>query len=242
MKISNDGLKLIKRYEGLKLNAYKCPANVWTIGYGHTYQVRSGDKITESVATEYLKNDVRHAQNAIDRYVKVSISQYQFDALVSFIYNVGAGAFKKSTLLKMLNKRNYEGASNQFKRWNKAGGRVLKGLSRRRADEAELFANDTDVEDMPQAIDAPIVKTSLTSKTNISSIAGIGGIALTQLDTIKSTFNDVTDLASQGGDIADKVGGLAGAFDWKMMAVIGVIGLFGYIIYERNKKVDEHGV
>lgn len=241
MQISDKGLSLIKRYEGLRLKAYLCPANVWTIGYGHTHQVKKDDEITEDIATEYLKKDVRWAQSAVDKYVKVELDQHQYDALVSFIFNCGAGAFRKSTLLGMLNEGNYSGAANQFRRWNKAKGRVLRGLTRRRADEAELFSDHSD-DGMPQAIDAPKVKTKLNSKTNWAAGAGSIGVIASQADNIGKVIDKVTNVTDKGGDLADKVGGLSAAGILPIVAIVLVVGLFAFIMYERNKKVTEHGL
>lgn len=142
METSKNGLDLIKRYEGCVLTAYKCPAGVWTIGYGHTRGVKKGMAITKLQAYEYLKDDLKTFEDAVNKYVKVPLSQSQFDALVSFSYNVGAGALKSSTLLRKLNKRDYSGASNEFLRWNKSNGKELSGLTARRRAERELFLKD----------------------------------------------------------------------------------------------------
>ncbi|MDB9983435.1 lysozyme [Candidatus Pelagibacter sp.] len=139
MIIGKRGLELIKEFEGLELEAYLCPAKVWTIGYGHTKTVRKGMKVTEKQAEALLKKDLERVEKAIETNVKVPLTQNQYDALCSFIYNVGGGAFQKSTLLRLLNAGDYEGAQAQFQRWNKASGVVLKGLVRRRAAERALF-------------------------------------------------------------------------------------------------------
>jgi len=144
VNISKNGLDLIKHFEGCYLNAYKCPADVWTIGYGHTGNVGhtkivEGMKICQCTADVLLKNDLNVFEKAVGELVKVKLSQSQFDALVSFAFNVGSGALKRSTLLRKLNAGNYVDAANEFHRWNKAKGKVLKGLSRRRASEAYLF-------------------------------------------------------------------------------------------------------
>ena len=138
-KMQTVNYEIIKQFEGLRLEAYKCPADVWTIGYGHTNKVKSGDAITEGEADILLALDVQEAERAVSSYVDVDINQNQFDALVSFVYNLGAGNFKSSTLLKKLNQGDYLGAANEFHRWNKAGGKVLRGLVRRREAEANLF-------------------------------------------------------------------------------------------------------
>lgn len=139
MQSSVNCINLIKRYEGLRLTAYKCPSGVWTIGYGHTKGVKKGMKISPNKALTLLKEDLVVYENAVNKYVKVPLKQNQFDALVSFTFNCGVGAFRTSTLLKKLNKKDYNGASNEFSRWNKSNGKVLKGLVRRRKEEKVLF-------------------------------------------------------------------------------------------------------
>lgn len=131
--------EIVKEFEGLKLEAYKCPAGVWTIGYGHTRGVIPGDAITEAEAEVFLAEDLEDSEDAVNAYVDVKLNQNQFDALVSFVYNLGAGDFRSSTLLRKLNSGDYLGSANEFKRWNKSGGVVLNGLVRRRAAEANLF-------------------------------------------------------------------------------------------------------
>lgn len=139
MKTSTNGIKLIKKYEGCYLKAYKCPSGLWTIGYGHTKNVKSGMKITQEQAEQYLRDDLITYENAVKKYVKVSINQNQFDALVSFSFNCGTGALKNSTLLKKLNNKDYNGATNELLRWNKSNGKVLNGLTKRRKEERVLF-------------------------------------------------------------------------------------------------------
>jgi len=144
MNIGKQGLDLIKQFEGLKLKAYKCPAGVWTIGYGHTKTVKPNLVITEAEATKLLLKDLAWVEAAVDQHVTSPINQQQYDALCSFTYNVGATALKRSTLVRLLNAGDYEGAAAQFKRWNKAGGKTLRGLTRRREAERALFVSKTD--------------------------------------------------------------------------------------------------
>ena len=132
-KINEEGLKLIKDSEGLRLEAYKCAANVTTIGYGTTIypfsrQVKMGDTCTEEEAELYLRHDVGQFEDAVKDLIKVSLNQNQFSALVSFTYNLGAGNLKKSTLRQRLNEGDYN-VGNEFLKWNKAGGKVLNGLT-----------------------------------------------------------------------------------------------------------------
>lgn len=140
---SQVGINLIKSFEACKLTAYQDSAGVWTIGYGHTSGVESGMKITQAQADAYLKADLKTSENAVNNKVTYSIKQNQFDALVSFTFNVGSGNFGSSTLLKKLNQGDITGAANQFDVWIYAGGEVLDGLVRRRAAEKELFLNGT---------------------------------------------------------------------------------------------------
>ena len=139
MKTSNVGIELIKKYEGCVLKAYKCPSGVWTIGYGHTNGVKSGMQITKTQALDYLKQDLSTFEKVVTDYVKVPLNQNQFDALVSFSFNCGSGALKTSTLLKKLYSCDYNGAANEFPKWNKSNGKVLNGLVKRREEEKELF-------------------------------------------------------------------------------------------------------
>lgn len=139
MQLSEKGKTLIKKYEGLKLSAYKCPAGVWTIGYGHTAGVYAGQKITQKQAEEFFDNDIKQFEKIVLELCKVPLKQGQFDALVSFVYNIGKTAFANSTLLKLLNQKNYSAAANQFARWVYANGKKLQGLVKRREEEKFLF-------------------------------------------------------------------------------------------------------
>lgn len=136
---SQKGINFIRSYEGLRLKAYTDSAGVWTIGYGHTGGVVPDMTITERQAVEYFKADIKSFENAVNKYVSVPITQSMFDALVSFTYNLGAGTLKRSTLLKKLNCNDIVGAADEFGRFVYAGGRILKGLVRRRAAEKEIF-------------------------------------------------------------------------------------------------------
>lgn len=144
MRTSRKGIEFIKAHEGLRLKAYQDAAGVWTIGYGHTYNVKMGDRITEEQAERLLISDLIVAETEINRY-GFDLTQNQFDALVSFVYNVGAGNFRSSTLLKRIKENpNHPDIQNQFKRWIYAGGRVLPGLVKRREEEAKLYFNGKD--------------------------------------------------------------------------------------------------
>lgn len=139
MKTGEKGLELIKHFEGLRLRAYQCSAHVWTIGYGHTAGVRPGDEISTEQADDFLKQDIAESERSVGRYVTVPLKQCQFDALVSFTFNLGSGNLRTSTLLKKLNNGDYAGAAGEFLRWVNAGGKRLTGLVLRREAEKTLF-------------------------------------------------------------------------------------------------------
>ena len=134
-----EGLALIKKFEGCELKAYQCSAGGWTIGYGHTKDVVEGMEITQEQAEQMLVDELHEYESYINKYVTVALSQNQFDALVSWVYNLGPANLSASTMLKVLNSGEYEDVPAQMKRWNKAGGKVLEGLIRRREAEACLF-------------------------------------------------------------------------------------------------------
>lgn len=138
-RLSPEGLALVKRFEGLCLSAYRDAVGVWTIGYGSTRGVQGGMVITEVEAEARLRRDLEEAEQWVELLCEVPLTQGQFDAMVSFTFNLGPGALGKSTLLKKVNAGDYAGASFEFGRWVKAGGEVLPGLVRRRAAERALF-------------------------------------------------------------------------------------------------------
>ena len=179
-KLTDAGANLVKHFEGcLKkigpdhYTAYKCPAGVATIGFGHTNhhgrKFSMGDVWSSAECDAEFLTDMRGFEDAVRRLVKVPLEPHQFDALVSFAYNCGEGNLGKSTLLKKVNASDFAGAAKEFAKWNKGGGKVLSGLTRRRASEALLFQNIPDEnydgrpdkvivplgEEMPQAVDAP---------------------------------------------------------------------------------------
>ena len=140
MNTSAEGISLIKKFEGCELYAYQCSAGVWTIGYGHIKGVSEGMTITQEQAEQMLLDELVEYENYINELVSVDLSQNQFDALVSWVYNLGPSNLRSSTLLKVLNSGDYNGVPAQIMRWNKAGGKVLEGLTRRREAEARLFS------------------------------------------------------------------------------------------------------
>lgn len=150
MHISDAGLSLIRTFEGLSTKAYKCPAGIWTIGYGHTAGVKEGQVITEKQAEDVLKCDLFQYEKAVSELTyKCKITQSQFDAMVCFAYNVGIRAFNKSTLLFKFRMGDIKGAADEFLKWNKAkssetGRKIeVKGLTLRRQAERRLFLSES---------------------------------------------------------------------------------------------------
>lgn len=138
-QINQAGLELIKSFEGYRDEAYLCPAGIWTIGWGTTKRVRQGQKTNPEEAEGFLRRDLKVFEAQVHEITKIALTANQFSALVCFAYNCGVGALKSSTLLKKLNQEDYLGAAEEFLRWNKAGGKMLAGLTRRRVAERSLF-------------------------------------------------------------------------------------------------------
>ena len=145
MNINDEGLQIIMHYEGFSSEPYKCPADVWTIGYGSTRYPDgspvSADAvaISEETAVEWLLGELEENEKQVGWLISSELNENQFSALCSFVYNLGSGNLQSSTLRSKLNRSDYEGAADEFPKWRMAGGRVLQGLVRRRADEHRLF-------------------------------------------------------------------------------------------------------
>ena len=141
--INEAGLALIKSFETCQLVAFKpTPNDVWTIGWGRTRGVNQGDTCTQEQADAWLLEDCAEAETCVEDNVTAALNDNEFSACVCLAYNIGCHAFENSTLVHMLNQADYNGAEAQFARWNKQGGRILNGLTRRRAAEAALFATE----------------------------------------------------------------------------------------------------
>ena len=236
-KISPQGLNLIKKFEGLHrvqddgmISSYRCPANRWTIGFGSCKGVRSGMKITVKEAEDLLIKDIEDHGKAVKRHVNVPLTQFQYDALTSFVFNLGEGAFKSSTLLKKLNKGLYDEVPEQLNRWNKArvDGKLvpLNGLTRRRAAEGALFSSDAGLpsdeggSEMPQKVSAAAPKSLAKSKTMAG--AGIAGAA--------TAMNEISGQLQGLLPYADSLKVLF------LVCAIGGIALAAYARFKDNKE------
>lgn len=183
-KISKEGLELIKQWEGLRLEAYRDTACIWTIGYGHTSKagpplVKKGMRITKERAEEILFEDLKQFEKTVEESVMVSLTDCQFAALVSFCYNVGTTAFCKSSLLKKLNQGDYEAVPAELQKWNKVGGKPLAGLANRRAAEAGLWSKGSYVSSNYQRVETKeargLFKVEALAPI-IGSCSGFGGL------------------------------------------------------------------
>lgn len=174
MRISDRGIELIKRFEGYSSKPYLCPGDIPTQGYGTTRSITmNSPAIDKATAETWLKRDLVMFEMDINRLVKVKLTQNQYDALCSFVYNVGTGAFRKSTLLKKLNKGKYEEVPGELIRWNKAGNKVLAGLTRRRTAEANLWQEHEELEPTVGVRPKRDVPTIVNTE-NISAVAAAG--------------------------------------------------------------------
>jgi len=241
MHMSQGGLdNLLKKFEGCKLKAYRCPAGVCTIGYGHTSaagapQVVDGMTITQAQAEDILKRDIVKYETAVIDLVKVKLTQNQFDVLVDFAYNAGVGNLKSSTMLKKVNAGDLDAVPAELMKWTKGGGKVLPGLVRRRQAAGAWWSADQHVEEHEQRTDPDPVpaRTMADSKQGNAALltAGLGGLGAAK---------EIAAQAKDASDVADQFVGLLGNPNFVAMAA--VVGLGGAIWYWRKKNMDQHGV
>jgi len=238
MRMSAAGLAIVKEFEGLRLKAYKCPAAVWTIGYGHTTAagapiVNPDLVITKDEAEEVLARDMEQYEEGVRKYVKVDLTQGQFDALVDFAYNAGVGALAKSTLLKRVNAEKFDEVPAEFMKWTKGGGKELPGLVRRRRAEVKLWRGlETEKpvcnDEARAEPDLPVPKKSImqSKEANGAVIAGgAGAIAVVQ---------EVMPIVKEGGNILSAMSGTA-------LVCLVIMVAAGAIWYFRKQRLDEDG-
>ena len=243
MKTSPAGIALIQQFEGRRLEAYKCPAGIWTIGYGHTSaagapDVKPGMTITKQEANDILVRDLVKYENAVDRLVKVPLTQNQFDALVSFTFNVGEGALAKSTLLKKLNAGNYDAVPAELMKWTRGGGKELPGLVRRRRAEAALWRDVDDkasIDINESRIDPDVPKPKKTMAKSKEGNAAIltGGAAAV------SAASEVSRQVKETGDSLTSVLDLVK--DPMFLAMVLIVVAAAAIWYWRKQRLEDTG-
>jgi len=249
MHMSQGGLdNLLKKFEGCKLKAYRCPAGVCTIGYGHTSaagapMVNDGMTITQAQAEDILKRDIVKYEIAVMDLVKVKLTQNQFDVLTDFAYNAGVGNLKSSTMLKKINSGDLDAVPAELMKWTKGGGKVLPGLVRRRQAESawwtasakpatpeQVFDHEQEQRTDPDPVP---VRTMADSKQGNAALltAGLGGLGAAK------------EIAAQAQDASDTANQLAGLFaNPNFLIMLAVVGLAAAIWFWRKKHMDEHGV
>lgn len=231
MNLSEDGFRLIRSFEGYhkrledgRCIAYRCPAGVWTIGYGCTEGVKEGMIWTAEQAENGLRREIAKHEAAVNRLVTVEINQNQFDALVSLSYNIGSGALSKSSVLKKTNAGNFTAAAQAFAAWNKGGGKVLPGLVSRRAREAALFMKPAAAPEAP-FMPQNVGKSLEVSKTVAGTAAAGTGAVVSNLPVIPSP-PDLSQFTAwqSAGETA------AGLMNWAAGRPFLTAGLVGWVL------------
>lgn len=223
MKVTDEGLALIRRFEGFRSKAYRDVVGVWTIGYGHTSmagppEVTPGLRITREEGAAILARDVETFANGVRDSVTVPLTDAQFSALASFAYNVGLGAFRRSSVLKAVNARDFAAVPRRLNLWVKAGGRTLAGLVRRRAAEGALFASD----------EAPSPET--------------GPLAQVEPAAAKPSRRSKTLWSALAATIAALLQGVSNERAWIMGLAVIIVCAAALIAYERIRKMKEEGL
>jgi lysozyme len=235
MKMSKAGKDMLVDFEGIRLKAYKCPAGVWTIGIGATNPpVNPREEITRKEAFIRLDRDLVQYEDGVKKHVKVDLTQSQFDALVDFTYNVGVGAFSKSTLLKKINAGKFDEVPAEFMKWTKGGGKELPGLVRRRRAEVKFWrgmeASGPVVVDEARLVpDVPKPKSSIVQSREANSAVvagGAGAIAIVQ---------EVLPVIQEGGNLLSSISSPTVA------ACLFVIVAAAAVWYFRHQRLQEDG-
>jgi GH24 family phage-related lysozyme (muramidase) len=243
MHMSQGGLdNLLKKFEGCKLKAYRCPAGILTIGYGHTSaagapEVHDGMTITQDEAETILKNDLVKYERPVASLVKVDLEQNQFDVLVDFAYNAGVGNLKTSGLLKKVNAGDFDAVPDELMKWTKGGGKVLPGLVRRRQAESAWWNahqdhphDHQDHRSDPDPVPAPSM---------VDSKQGNAALVTGGLGTLGAA-KEVAAQAQDASDTVDQIMGLLHNTNFLIMVII--IGLGAAIWFWRKQHMEAHGV
>ena len=227
MKTNQKGISTLIEFEGFRAEAYLCPANVWTVGFGFTKGVKPGDKMTRSEAAARLKVELVEYEQGVLNACTNPPNENEFSAMVCFAFNVGVAGFKKSSVLKAHNRGDKQAAARAFGLWNKAGGKTLPGLTRRRMAEAALYLEPVAIDEvqMPQAIDEERPMTAST--INRAGVVAGGTATVAAVSETIQTVNGLKHGVSELGD-------------WVLPALlVVVVALAGYIVWERLKQRRE---
>lgn len=222
MRTSKKGIQVIKEFEGCRLKAYADIVGVWTIGYGFTKDVKPGDVMTQAECEERLLEELRSYEQAVHEATGGKYTQNQFDAMVSLAWNIGIGGVRKSSVVKAHNRGDYQAAARAFGLWNKAGGKEVAGLTRRRSAESVLYLTPAPYQanlEMPQQVDEekPMISSSINRAGIIAGgTATVAGVSQT-IDTVSSLKYSIASLG-----------------DWLVpgLLILTIVSV-GYIIYQR---------
>jgi lysozyme len=243
MRMSDAGIDaMLKKFEGCKLKAYRCPAGILTIGYGHTSaagepEVKEGMTITQDQALEILHRDLGKYEKGVADLVKVQLTQNQFDVLVDFAYNAGVGALAKSGLLRAVNAGNFDAVPDELMKWTKGGGKVLPGLVKRRQAEAVWWrAHEYHADDHHDHRTEP---DPVPTKSMAESKQGNSAVAIGALGSVGAA-KEVVEQVQEANDLFGTVMGLFTNTQFLMMVV--VVGLGAAIWYWRKQHMETHGV
>jgi lysozyme len=230
MRISNNGIALLKEFEGCKLEAYQDVAGVWTIGYGHTKGVQPGMKISRQEADDLLAQELDTYECAVERACREIPNQNQFSAMVVLAYNIGTGAFLKSSVLRLHNAGKFAEAASAFSMWNKAGGKIRAGLTRRRASEAALY--------LTPVADLPIVQT--TSSATVESRDGRAVSPVTVMAGVGGGLTVAQQVVAQAADVWDGLSRF-GLSPHVVMSILGAAALAGlaWFVWDARKRAQE---
>lgn len=231
LKMSAAGRKLLCEFEGFKAQAYRDPVGILTIGYGFTDNVKIGDVITQEQANIRLKNELIEYEQAVLLACKIAPNQHQFDALVSFAWNVGTAGMARSSVIKAHNRGDYQSAARAFALWNKAGGRVFAGLTRRRAAEAALYLKPEFEEATVQAYTLPAMPQAIEPEREMSESgitrAGVAAGGTAAVATVAETVRTVADIKHSAATLQD----------WLLpILLIVIVALAVYIVWQRYKQ------
>ena len=226
MKTSPQGIALIREFEGFRAEAYRDPVGIWTIGYGFTKGVRQGDTMTREQADQRLRVELADYEAGVLRATGGNLTQAQFDALVSFAWNVGVNGMAGSSVIKAHVRGDHQAAARAFALWNKAGGKVWPGLTRRRAAEAALYLREEEgPQPMPQAVEPE--RPMAASSINRAGVVAGGTAAVA---TVAETARTVADVKYSAQSLGD----------WLVpVLLLAVVALCGYIVWERVKQRRE---
>jgi lysozyme len=223
VKTSPKGIALITEFEGFRSKAYLCPAGVWTIGYGFTLGVQPGDTITKEQAKRRLARELESYEAAVMRACTNEPNQNEFDALVCFAFNVGAAGMAKSSVIKAHNRGDHQAAARAFSLWNKAGGKVWPGLTRRRAAEAALYLTP-----MPDDVSDPVEGPALDMPQRVDSESSLSRSPIVAGSGIAAGATAAAEVARSVSDVREALG------DWLPWVLVAVaVGAAGWVMWQR---------